>query len=90
VEINITFCFPPIPWGYPKRWPPWPLQDTTDRERIWSEVILLGVKLKVAISIHKFALISCIVQELIVMTAPVLQHSSKKSLFVKLAQTPKD
>jgi hypothetical protein len=51
VEINRTLVFHPfmeiLP---PKQWPPWPVQDVADhRERIRSEVIPLGVKLKVAI-----------------------------------------
>jgi hypothetical protein len=52
--VNITFVFHPfLETTTYKQWPPLPVQDVTDRERLRSEVIPLGVKLKVTIlSIH--------------------------------------
>jgi hypothetical protein len=85
LEINKTFVFHPF-------------LETTPTQGLFkmhltvigiSEVILLGLKSKVAIfSIHKkkFVLISCIVQAISAYDFTRVGASEKKALFEKLAQ----
>jgi hypothetical protein len=80
VEINRTLVFHPfletIP---PKQWPPWPVQDATDREPIRSEVIPLRLKLKVT----KFVFPACFVQEVIAYECTHVRASEKKRVISK-------